>query len=428
MNSTFISMDVSNYYLFKTLNISFMKTRLYVFLILILVVSALSEVSAQGCVAVRQMGGNTICATKGYNLPKGEFQVGATYRYFHSWRHFVGSEEQKERQTSGGGHDENGKERGNAVNIYSHSVELNFNYGLTDRLQLNLALPYVHNERSQVFRADQNRTEATDTFRYSVYAKGLADIRLSANYWVFNPETAVKGNLLVGLGLKLNSGSYTRTGMVPIVEDDASEVTYERQTMDQAIQPGDGGVGFSLELSGFRQIYKGVYGFFAGYYLFNPRESNGSYKSDPTIVKQDGVTLDTLFGYNLYASPDQYFVRGGIMGSIGKKKNLTLSAALRAEGIPAYDAIGGQVAYRRPGYVVAIESGLAYTKGKHSFSLIIPYNFYKNRIQSAADIEQQKIRNAAIADEDEKVHVQGDAAFADYSINFNYTYRIGKLF
>ncbi|HEY3405112.1 MAG TPA: hypothetical protein VGK59_17105 [Ohtaekwangia sp.] len=406
-----------------------MKSKIYLFLIAVaFVVTGITESFAQGCVAVRQMGGNTICATEGYNLPKGEFQIGATYRYFHSWRHFVGSEEQKERQTEGGGHDENGKERGNAVNIYSHSVELNLNYGLTDRLQLNLAIPYVHNERSQVFRANQDNTMATDTFRYSLYAKGIADIRLSANYWVFNPQTSMKGNLLVGLGMKLNSGSYTRTGMVPVVENGASEVTYEKQTMDQAIQPGDGGVGFSLELSGFRQIYRGVYGFFAGYYLFNPKENNGSYKSDPTIVRQDGVTLDTLFGYNLYACPDQYFVRGGIMGAVGKKKNLTLSAALRAEGIPAYDALGGQVAYRRPGYVVAVESGLAFKAGKHSFSLIIPYNFYKNRIQSAADIKQQDLRNSVIEDENEKVHVQGDAAFADYSINFNYTYRLGKLF
>ncbi len=51
--------------------------------------------NAQGCVAVRQMGGVTaMCSSNSYNLTKGDFQIGANYRYFHSWRHFVGTEEQ----------------------------------------------------------------------------------------------------------------------------------------------------------------------------------------------------------------------------------------------------------------------------------------------------------------------------------------------
>jgi hypothetical protein len=199
--------------------------------------------------------------------------------------------------------------------------------------------------------------------------------------------------------------------------------------MDQAIQPGDGGVGFSVEVQAFRQIVKGIYGFANGYYLFNPRESNGSFKSDPTVVRdQDGNVLGTLTGYNIYASPDQYFVRAGFMTSLLKSKNLTLSAAIRAEGIPAYDAFGGQVAYRRPGYVVAVEPGVSYRTGKHSVSVFVPVNFIRNRIQSAADIARQNLQNSVITNEAEKTHVQGDAAFADYSISVNYSYRLGKLF
>src|SRR5688500_9966207 len=145
-----------------------MKTKFY-FLLIIVVASFLHfESHAQGCVAVRQMGGLNPLSSNGYTLTKGEFQIGANYRYFHSWRHFVGTEEQPHRQTTGGGHDANGKERGNAVNIYSHAVDINVSYGLSDRIQLNLAIPYVRNERSQVLR-----TTAGDTSRYSVYAKGL---------------------------------------------------------------------------------------------------------------------------------------------------------------------------------------------------------------------------------------------------------------
>lgn len=363
---------------------------------------------AQGCVAVRQMGGvNALCGSNSYNLSKGDFQVGLNYRYFHSWRHFVGTEEQHERQHTGGGHSPDGKERGNAVNIYSHAVDFNLSYGLTDRIQLNVSIPWVHNERSQVLR-----TAAKDTFRYSVYAKGLGDVRLGINYWVIDPSKAQKGNLMIGAGLKLRTGDYNATDDAP-----QADGTVKNVTMDQAIQPGDGGVGLSLEFQGFRQLYKSIYGFANAYYLFNPRQTNGTFKSLPS---------PGLAGYNVYASPDQYFGRAGVMTSILKSKKLTLSLAGRIEGIPAYDVLGGQVAYRRPGYVVAIESGVSYRTGNHTWSLFVPYNFIKNRIQSAADIANQNLRNANVTDPEKLAHVQGDAAFADYSISVGYSYRIGK--
>lgn len=370
------------------------------------------KIMAQGCVPVRQMGGAVaICPASSYNLLKGDVQMGVNYRYFHSWRHFVGREEQPQRQVTGGGHDANGHDRGNAVNIYSHAVDFNFSYGLTNRIQLNLTIPWVHNERSQVLR---QTAPTADTFRYSVYAKGIGDIRLSANYWVFDPSKPRKGNLMVGFGIKLPTGNYAATDNgVP----QANGTKKDFVVMDQAIQPGDGGLGFSLEVQGFTELFKGVYGFANGFYLFNPRESNGTYKSAP----QEG-----LEGYNIYACPDQYFARVGFLTSVLKEKNLSFSLAARWEGIPAYDAFGGQVAYRRPGYVVAVEPGVSYRTGPHTFSLFVPYNFIKNRIQSAADIAEEDMRNKDITDPTQKVHVQGDAAFADYSISFGYTYRFSR--
>jgi hypothetical protein len=385
------------------------------FVALILIISS-NNVNAQGCVAVRQMGGvnaigcmNSIGSSNSYNLSKGDFQVGANYRYFHSWRHFVGTEEQRQRQNTGGGIGTDGKDHGNAVNIYSHAVDLNLSYGLTSRFQLNLTIPWVHNERSQVLR---QTAPVKDTFRYSVFAKGLGDVRFGVNYWVFNPDKVNRGNIMIGAGIKLNTGSHSVTDAAP-----QSNGTIRIGIMDQAIQPGDGGIGFSLEAQGFRQLYKSIYGFANGYYLFNPKQSNGTFKSPPK---------PGLEGYQIYACPDQYFARAGFMSGVGKSKNLALSLAGRLEGIPAYDAFGGQVAYRRPGYVVAIESGVSYRTGQHSFSLFIPYNFIKNRIQSAADIADQKLQNSKISDPAGYVHVQGDAAFADYSISLGYAYRIGK--
>ena len=368
--------------------------------------------NAQGCVAVRQMGGMntmTLSGENSYNLNKGDMLVGLNYRYFHSWRHFVGTEEQKQRQNTNGGIGLDGKDRGNAVNIYSHAIDLNFSYAISNRLQVNATLPYVNNERSQVLRQS---APVKDTFRYSLYAKGLGDIRISAGYWIFDPAKATKGNLMFGLGFKLPTGSHSETDLVP-----QANGTKRIGIMDQAIQPGDGGFGVSVELQGFRKIAKNFYGFVNGYYLFNPKESNGTFKS----AGDSG-----LAGYNIYACPDQYFVRAGFMSSVGKAQKFTLSLAGRLEGIPAYDAFGGQVAYRRPGYVVAIEPGISYRSGQHSVSLFVPFNFVRNRIQSAADIAKQDMQNSKITDPTKKVHVQGDAAFADHSINLSYTYRINK--
>src|SRR5260221_12996658 len=106
-----------------------MKTILYPYLLVLLFCSTLyTNLQAQGCVAVRQLGGINPLSTSGYTLPKGEFQIGTSYRYFHSWRHFVGTTEQPQRQNTGGGFDANGNEKGNSVNIYSHALDLNISY------------------------------------------------------------------------------------------------------------------------------------------------------------------------------------------------------------------------------------------------------------------------------------------------------------
>src|SRR5258707_12625435 len=157
-----------------------MKTILYPCLLVSFFCSTLNtNLHAKGCVAVRQMGGINPLSSSGYTLPKGEFQVGTSYRYFHSFRHFVGTDEQPQRQTTGGGFDANGNEKGNAVNIYSHALDLNLSYGITDRFQVNVSIPYVHNERSQVLAKKKNPStgQTLKGTRYSVYEQGLEEIR-----------------------------------------------------------------------------------------------------------------------------------------------------------------------------------------------------------------------------------------------------------
>ncbi len=76
--------------------------------------------------------------------------------------------------------------------------------------------------------------------------------------------------------------------------------------------------------------------------------------------------------------------------------------------------------------IIAVELGITYRLGQHTFTLFVPTNIVRNRIQSAADIASENLQNSVITDPTKYVHVQGDAAFADYSINLGYSYRIGK--
>lgn len=82
---------------------------------------------------------------------------------------------------------------------------------------------------------------------------------------------------------------------------------------------------------------------------------------------------------------------------------------MRIEGVSAKDLIGGSNGFRRPGYVVSVEPVVGYKIKKTQLYLSVPYSVERNRTQSVPD----KIRTQKTG-----VYAQGDAAFADYSINF----------
>ena len=111
--------------------------------------------------------------------------------------------------------------------------------------------------------------------------------------------------------------------------------------------------------------------------------------------------------------PDQYMARVGANYAISNK--LIASAGARLEGVPVYDVIGGSGDFRRPGYVVSVEPGLNYQANKVNFYVTAPIALYRNRTQSVTD----KIRSAKTG-----TFVNGDAAFADYSINFGISFKL----
>lgn len=238
--------------------------------------------------------------------------------------------------------------------------------------------------------------------RHGTTATGLGDIRVTAYAWIFDQND--RGNVQFGLGVKLPTGDYQYQDF--FYKTDTSEVL---APVDQSIQPGDGGTGFTVELNSYVNIYKGIGAYGNFYYLSNPRNHNG------VSTKRGGTPTATDLKYRGYVMSvaDQYAVRGGINYQL---MNLTVSAGLRVEGIPSEDLIGDSNGFRRPGYTIGFEPSLSYHYKSFDFYASVPLALDRNRVQNDVD----KRRTA-----DSGTLVIGDAAFADYSINLGVSFRFG---
>ena len=359
-------------------------------LIAILVAAAYQQSNAQGCVAIRS-NGNT-CSSGKADAAKG-YIFNLNTRYFKSYKHFVGTEEQHERVEEG-------------TEVINHS--LSFDFTLTKVVNkywsFSVTLPLLSNVRSSMYEHYGNNSTSPHA-RNNTRSFGIGDVRFSAYRWMFDPATSHKGNLQLGLGVKLPTGNYEVMDYFhkPTPAGGDSSVL---GPVDQSIQLGDGGTGLSLELNGYYNFSSrvGFYGNF--YYMANPGEQNG------TSTSRGGSQSATNIRYftTTMSIPDQFMIRGGL--GFAATKNLHVSGGVRWEGIPSSDLIGGDKGFRRPGYVVSVEPTVSYMFKKANFYLSVPAAIQRNRTQSYSD----KLRSEATG-----VHVQGDAAFADYLINVGFS-------
>ncbi len=340
---------------------------------------------AQGCVAIRHFScgiGNELEANQ---LQAGDVLLGMNYRYFKSFRHFKGTEEEPDRVANN-----------TEVINYSHSWDFSMNYGLTNRLFASITLPLVLNERSSLY--EHGREERNKTF-----SRGLADIRIGAGYWLLDPATHMDGNISLGLGLKLPTGNYNASDIFYNVGPEGSP---QVRPVDQSIQPGDGGFGFTTSLQFYQNINSRLFVYGGGFYLFNPRETNG--------IRTFRETLNPILeNESIMSVPDQFSVNTGFGYTVSN--SLSASLGVRYEGVPVEDVIGGSEGFRRPGNVLSIDPGLSIAYQNILFNLNIPVALRRERPQSVTD------RETEIATGNPR---NGDAAFADYLINFGISYRI----
>lgn len=331
------------------------------------------ETIAQGCVAIR--GTASVCGkpadTKGWEL-------NLNNRYFKSYKHFVGTVEQKQRVDTGS-------------NVINHSYELDITLTriFNQRWSVGGTLPVLAFGRSSLYEHDGKNRHSTHSF-------GIGDVRISAYRWMLDSKKHKKGNVQLGMGIKFPTGNYNSQDYF-YKKADSSVLG----AVDQSIQLGDVGTGISIELNSFYNFNKklGLYANF--FYLLNPREVNG------TSTTRGSAASDIAKKYNtdVMSVPDLFMLRGGANYTF---KKFTFSAGIRIEGLPSKDLVGGNRGFRRPGYIISAEPTILYEYKRVSLSLALPYALKRSRTQNDSD----KRRTV-----DTGIHQQGDAAFADYLVN-----------
>ncbi|HYG37521.1 MAG TPA: hypothetical protein VD908_02830 [Cytophagales bacterium] len=357
-----------------------MKKNIYLYILLFFVLSY--SAYSQGCVAIRS-GGMACSVDHPTTDANGKgWQLNASYRYFKSFRHFKGRTEQLERL-----------EKNTEVINWSHSLDLSIARQFNHRWSASIGLPLLKNDRSSLY--EHGLTE-----RHTSSSGGIGDLRIMANRWMLDPAKSKKINFQLGLGIKLPTGNYRAKDEFQNVGPEGKP---EERFVDQSIQLGDGGVGGLLTVDAYFNLSRqfSLYGNL--FYLSNPRNTNG------TRTYLETLSAKYADDRRYMSVPDQYMTRIGANYSPNFIHGMSVGAGFRIEGLPSSDLIGKSEGWRRPGYIFSLEPGVSYKIRKVNFYASVPVALQRNRVQSVQDKkETEKVGHKVV----------GDAAFADYTINF----------
>jgi hypothetical protein len=310
------------------------------------------------------------------------WSISTGYRYQHSFRHFVGTTEQTQRET----------QKTQVVN-YINLFDVSLTYKINPRWSLTASLPIMNGTRTydhQLFNVLLHIPNAPDQVSH---ANGIGDLAVSAQFWLHRPPAENGHNIAFSLGTVFPTGSDDVRDTVQTVNGP------QRVFVDQSIQLGAGGWGISLGTEAYQRVKRAVlYG--SGTYLLTPQEQNGTLNASLAGVKFPANPLTSKMSI-----PDQYLADGGIAYPVPKIRGLAAKFGMRYEGVKVRDLIGGSLGFRRPGYALSVEPGMQYERGKSTWSLNLPVAVQRDRKRSVPDLMQGKA---------------GDAAFADYLILVGY--------
>jgi len=310
-----------------------------------------------------------------------------SYRWQKSDRHFVGDVEQTQRLTEH-------SEVINNINLLDVSV----GYAFSKRFSASVSFPFQFATRSQGLR-DTNQVIIA---RYFTEAVGLGDIRMLATAWLLDPDQNKKQNISLGLGVKFPTGEKNAVDTFQVFDTNSLQIVARTKTVDQSIQPGDGGYGIIADIYAFKEVFTNFNIFVAGTYIAAPQEKNGvnTFRYDPRLKTGNPFEAEMSIA-------DQYLARAGFGYTFLPQYGLTFTLGGRIEGVPVRDLIGGSEGFRRPGFGVSIEPGLVYARKGWTASLSAPVALYRAREKSVPDNEFEVLKGKP---------QHGDAAFADFMV------------
>lgn len=321
---------------------------------------------SQGCMPGRSL---TLAPGAGISqhLKGGQWEASITYRYLETAKGYIGDDVWPNSEDI-------------VARTRVHSFDLQATYAFSERYSVSLTMPFVHGVRSSVLDHDGTR--------HTTRAGGVGDVRLVAHAWLLDPGKRRDGNISVGLGVKAPTG-----------DEKATDTFYkptgpEIRPVDAAIQPGDGGWGIHLELAAYQKIIDRLHGYVSGFYLINSREENDAITTGPYPPGPNAAVRKL-------SVPDQYLGRAGLVYALWPKQGLSLSLGGRIDGVPPRDLMGGSEGFRRPGFSIAVEPGVSWTRGQNTFNIYTPVMVYANRQKNIYD---------------DRYGTHGPAAFADFLI------------
>lgn len=313
-------------------------------------------------------------------LPAGHWEFSQAFRFFNSRQDVLGDVPQQHPIIYG--------------NTHVLTLDTAVTYAVTDRFDVSLDTPIQYGSRATYIENDFIKL-------HTVRAQGLGDIRLTGDFWLFQPKKTSARNLAIGLGVKFPAG-----------DEDSKDDFYrpggkKERPVDPAIQLGDGGYGLIGSIHGYSSLYfedfpatkffENTYAYAEGIYLANPREKNH-------VQQPVGDLPQFTAGGNpnlVYDSvPDQFHARAGFTQVLWPKIGLAGSFGALFEGVPARDIIGGSEGWRLPGHYVDLEPGISVSYRKNYFSVSVPFAVFRHASRNVplADLNAPKTNLETIAD------------------------------
>jgi hypothetical protein len=166
------------------------KTYILLSVLLLLTITS-GKLFSQGCVAIKSSGG--VCTMLDHpetTDANGGWVFSSNSRYYRSYKHYVGTQEQTQRVDLGT----------NVIN-HAYTQDLALTKIVNSRWSYAIDVPILGNTRSSLY-------EHGGTERHSTSSFGLGDVRVGGYFWVLDPHKFKKGNIQFGLGIKLPTGDY----------------------------------------------------------------------------------------------------------------------------------------------------------------------------------------------------------------------------